>query len=318
MLNSTMYDVIAAGELNVDLILNKIDSFPELGKEKLADEMTLTLGSSTAIFASNLSALGAKTAFCGKIGRDDFADLIKKSLEKKGVAVDFLFEDDRHKTGITIVMNYNEDRAMVTYPGAMNYFSINDIKPGLLKQAKHLHFSSPFLQPGIRNDLKDLFQMAKQSGLTTSFDCQWDPDEKWDLDWAGILKNVDIFLPNEAEICAITKSADVQTAVDKIKHMVNGAAVKQGNQGSFFYQKNSIIRKKSFLNKNVVDAIGAGDSYDAGFIFQYIQDRSIEKCLEFGNLMGALNTTSAGGTGAFQNYYQIVDDAKKHFGYIEK
>ena len=57
------FDIVALGELNVDLILNQIDGFPEMGKEKFAKQMTLTLGSSTAIFAANAAALGVKVAF---------------------------------------------------------------------------------------------------------------------------------------------------------------------------------------------------------------------------------------------------------------
>ena len=76
------FDVTVVGELNVDLILNRIDSFPEMGKEKLAKDMEMILGSSSAIFASNLSSLGAKVAFIGKIGTDSFGDLVLESLQK--------------------------------------------------------------------------------------------------------------------------------------------------------------------------------------------------------------------------------------------
>ena len=64
------YDILAIGELNVDLILNNIDGEPEVGKEKFAGDMILTLGSSTAIFAANAAALGAKVGFVGMIGQD--------------------------------------------------------------------------------------------------------------------------------------------------------------------------------------------------------------------------------------------------------
>ena len=77
------FDVIVIGELNVDLILNQIDAFPEIGKEKLADNMTLTLGSSSAIFASNLSALGMRVSFIGKIGMIFLAGFAKNSLKQK-------------------------------------------------------------------------------------------------------------------------------------------------------------------------------------------------------------------------------------------
>ncbi|HCX21408.1 MAG TPA: carbohydrate kinase family protein, partial [Cytophagales bacterium] len=91
-----MHDVLVVGELNVDIILNHIDGFPEVGKEILAKQMTVTLGSSSAIFASNLSSLGAKVAFLGKIGNDQFADLIETSLKKKGVETDFIIRSKEY------------------------------------------------------------------------------------------------------------------------------------------------------------------------------------------------------------------------------
>ena len=160
--------------------------------------------------------------------------------------------------------------------------------------------------------------MAKQAGLTTSFDCQWDPDEKWELDWDYILKNVDVFLPNESEICAITEETDVNAAASKIIHKANNIVVKQGNKGSMLVNSDAEISADPFLNTNVVDAIGAGDSFDAGFVFKFIQNNDLMECLTFGNLIGALNTTAAGGTGAFQNFSQIMGSAKKKFGYTEK
>ncbi len=80
-----LYDVLVVGELNVDLIMNKIERFPEMGKEILAQQMTLTLGSSSAIFASNISSLGARVAFIGKIGKDKFGEVVTESLQKKNV-----------------------------------------------------------------------------------------------------------------------------------------------------------------------------------------------------------------------------------------
>ena len=89
------FDIIALGELNVDLILNNIEGFPEVGKEKFAKQMTLTLGSSTAIFAANAAALGAKVAFCGMIGNDSFGDLVESSLQAKGVDTRYLIRQDK-------------------------------------------------------------------------------------------------------------------------------------------------------------------------------------------------------------------------------
>ena len=310
------FDVIVVGELNVDIILNRIESFPEIGKEKLAGNMEVALGSSSAIFASNLSSLGAKVTFVGKIGDDNFGKLITDSLSRKGVNVDLIIKDKNSTTGATIILNYDEDRAMVTYQGAMNNLTIDDISLDALGQAKHLHFSSYYLQSGIRNKVKELFRQAKKAGLTTSFDMQWDPEEKWDLNYEMILPFVDIFLPNEQELLFLTKENLLENAIKKISPFIKHLVIKMGNKGSLLVTGGKNTFKESYLNNNVVDAIGAGDSFNAGFIFKYINNHELAECQLFGNLMGAVNTTAAGGTAAFTSYKEIIKIAEEKFGYV--
>ena len=311
------WDVIVVGELNVDLILNQIQSFPETGKEKLADKMTLTLGSSAAIFASNLSSLGMSVSFIAKIGNDVFGKFCKEQLEKKGVDTSLLIIKDNLKTGATIVLNFGEDRAMITHQGAMKHLGLNDIKKEVLSRAKHLHFSSYFLQPGFKNDLHSLFNMAKESGLTTSLDVQWDPAEEWDFDCKKILPFVDVFLPNETELLNLTGENSIESALSAVNGLGKIIVVKKGNQGSVVRCNNKIINGKAFLNENVVDAIGAGDSFNAGFIYKFISGSPPEDCQTFGNLIGAISTTMSGGTTAFTGYEETMKVAKQKFGYEE-
>jgi sugar/nucleoside kinase (ribokinase family) len=316
-MNEKIWDALVVGELNVDLLLNEIDSFPEMGKEKLAGKMDLTLGSSSAIFASNLSSLGAKVAFCGKIGLDGFGDLVVESLENKGVETDTIIRDGALNTGITVILNYDEDRAMVTHPGAMNYLTASDVTEEMMNKAKHLHYSSFFLQPGMKDGVAEMFEKAKTLGLTTSLDPQWDPAEEWDFDFEKILPNVDVFLPNEVELLNLTKTESVEKGIEKLKPFINTLVIKRGNKGSLLYMDGKMNKLPAFLNTKVVDAIGAGDSFDAGFIFKYIQGEKPEKCQIFGNLAGAVNTTAPGGTGAFANYEEVMRIAKEKFSYGE-
>ncbi len=309
------YDVLVIGELNVDIILNRIDSFPEMGKEKIAEKMTTTLGSSSAIFASNISSLGVKVSFLGKIGDDNYGGIIIDRLRAKGVNTDLIVISQEFNTGATVVLNFNEDRAMVTYPGAMDHLGIGDISDEQLSQAKHLHFSSCFLQPGIKSHLPELFKRAKSLGLTTSLDPQWDPAEDWKLDLKNILPNVDVFLPNEKELMLLTNTLDVESAIDAVKDIVNCLVVKMGNKGSMVYEKGNKSLMKPYLNDKVVDAIGAGDSFNAGFIFKYTKGVDIKECQKFGNLTGAISTTRSGGTTAFSNYENIMKIAQKKFNY---
>jgi len=309
------FDVIVVGELNVDLILNDLDRFPEVGKEILARQMTLTLGSSAAIFASNISSLGARVAFIGKIGKDKFGEVVLESLQNNNVDVSMIKMDENFGTGATIVLNVEEDRANTTYPGAMELLTINDISREDLVRAKHLHFSSFFLQPGMREGVGKLFRTAQELGLTTSFDMQWDPEEEWDLDIADILPHVNVFLPNENELMYLSGKNDLIEAINFIKKYSDVLAIKKGNQGSMVSYRDEIMNLPAYLNKNVVDAIGAGDSFNAGFIFKYILGNSIPDCQQYGNLTGAVSTTAAGGTTAFQNYENFRQKARDVFGF---
>jgi sugar/nucleoside kinase (ribokinase family) len=307
------FDVVVAGELNVDLILNRLEKFPEVGKEILAKNMTLTLGSSSAIFASNLSALGARVSFIGKLGYDIFASEVMVKLKSKKVDTTYIAKSQNSNTGATIILNYNEDRAMVTYPGAMEEFNINDITDAMLGEASHLHVSSVFLQKGLRPDLVRLFQRAKALKMTTSLDPQWDPEEKWDLNLPMLLPFVDVFLPNAIELLNLTKEDSIESAINVIKSFSKIIVVKNGNDGSLLWDGKKILYQKIFNNPKIEDCIGAGDSFGSGFIKKYIEKKDLTECLEYASLMGAINTTEAGGTTAFKDMETIRQTALSKF-----
>lgn len=311
-----LYDVLVVGELNVDIILNRIDGLPEIGKEKIAKDFTVTLGSSSAIFASNLSTLGAKVTFLGKVGRDQFGDLITTSLQEKGVETGSMIRSDEYKTGSTVVLNYGMDRAMITYPGAMEHLTAREIRDDILTEARHLHVSSVFLQPSLKENLAAIFKRAKEFGLTTSLDPQWDPAEKWDLDLENLLPYVDVFLPNRKELMLLTKTKSIEEGINALKVHANTLVVKDGENGALLYHDGNITRKEAFLNKDVADAIGAGDSFDAGFVFRFIQGKLLSECLEFANLTGAINTTQPGGTTAFETMDRVRSVAWERFSFV--
>lgn len=308
------FDILALGELNVDLLLNHIGGFPEIGKEIFAKDMTLTLGSSTAIFAANAASLGSKVSFLGMIGKDNFGDLVKSSLQQRGVDISNLIEVDTAATGLTAILNYDNDRANVTYPGAMSIMGVNDINPEVIKQAKHVHISSIFLQETLHKEILDIVKLVKSCGATLSMDVQFDPDEKWEFDYKNILPLVDLFMPNEQELMCLTGKSSVESAISVIKPYINVAVIKMGTKGSLLLTKDSERMLPALLNVHVVDAIGAGDSFNSGFISAYVQGKDLEFCQYMGNLTGAINTTAAGGTGAFTSKEAIEEAAQKHFG----
>ena len=309
------FDIAAIGELNVDIILNGIESEPEIGKEKFAREMTVTLGSSTAIFAANAAALGSKVCFVGMVGKDSFGSLVCTSLEAKDVDTGYLIYGNT-PTGATICMNYGEDRANLTYQGAMDVMGFDDISPEVFVKAKHIHLSSLFMQSALLRDIHKVLDAAAANGVTVSLDTQWDPMETWALDYRNVLPKVTVFLPNEKELQALTGAADLESAISAVlPYLGRAMVVKCGSKGSLLVLKDGTRTfLPAFLNKNVVDAIGAGDSFNSGFVSAFVKGLPLEECQRTGNLTGAVNTTAAGGTGAFVSLEAVRKVCSERFG----
>lgn len=158
--------------------------------------------------------------------------------------------------------------------------------------------------------------MAVAKGITVSLDTQWDPAETWNMDYKRVLPSVTIFLPNEKELQALTATSSLDEAIEAVLPYLGCAmVVKMGSKGSLLVRKDgSRHMLPSFLNRNVVDAIGAGDSFNSGFVSAFVKGLPLEKCQEIGNMTGALNTTAAGGTGAFTSPEEIERRAQALFG----
>ncbi len=305
------FDSVVIGELNADIILKGIPELVELGKEKIATDMLLTMGSASAIFASNLSKLGLQVGFIGKIGNDHFGEVVLSGLEKANVNLEGIIRDNKSSTGITIAMTFPSDYAMVTYMGAMESFNVSDINYEYLSEARHIHFASYYLQPGMRSGCKEMFMKAKEFGLITSFDPGWDPSERWEDDILEVLPYVDYFLPNENEAILISKKRSVEEALEYLSIHGNNIIIKKGRDGISAHINRNKYDKKVY--KIVpIDTSGAGDSFNAGFIYGLLNEKSIEECLDYGMASGALACTKMGGSDSAPNINELLEFIKIH------
>jgi sugar/nucleoside kinase (ribokinase family) len=291
-------DVLVVGELNVDLILTG-DVTPGFGQaEKLVDDATITLGSSSAIFASGAARLGLKVAFIGKVGDDDFGRVVLRSLEERGIDTSGVVIDPEIKTGLSVILSRPDDRAILTHLGSIAALHFDEIDQSLLVRARHLHLGSFFLLDSLRPDVAKLFSKAHQHGLTTSLDTNYDPAEQWDSGLARVLTHTDVFMPNETELHAISGETNLETALAQmVKKGPPTLAVKLGPKGGIARRGDDVVRASS-IPIDVVDTTGAGDSFDAGFIYGYLAEWSLEKSLRLGCVCGSLSTRAAGGTTA--------------------
>jgi sugar/nucleoside kinase (ribokinase family) len=287
------YDVLVAGEINPDLILSG-DVEPAFGQvEKVVDSAVLTVGSSSVIFACGAARLGLRVAFIGKCGDDLFGRFMLEEMRKRAVDTSPVIVDPLLSTGLTVILNKGDDRAMLTFPGAIGALRADEIPDDLLRRARHLHVASYFLQDALRPGLPDLFRRARALGLTTSLDTNYDPTERWEgLD--QLLPLTDVFLPNATEACALTGVPDVEEAAARLARIVRVVAVKLGAEGALGVQGEQRARVPS-LSVAVVDTVGAGDNFDAGFLYGYLHGWPLERALRLGTVCGALSTRAAGG-----------------------
>ncbi|MEX0905730.1 MAG: carbohydrate kinase family protein [Balneolaceae bacterium] len=310
-MNKKKCDILVVGDLNVDLIFNKINKMPQLGEEQRADEMDLTMGGSTAIFACNIAKLDSRVEYMSKIGEDSFGRFLLEEMKSYNVGVGSIISDSAYRTGATIILNIQNDRLMVTYPGAMEYLSVDEITDEILGSARHIHTSAIFFQPLLKQKLAELFKRAKNLGLTTSMDTQWDPEEKWDLDLEKILPNLDFFLPNEDEFIRLTDQPDLEKALDSLAHYNTCFVIKRGTKGALMFHHKKKTSIPSLKVSNIVDTIGAGDSFNAGFIHAYLNGNDLSTCLEEGTRTAAVSTTAAGGVDAIISYQQVLEKSKE-------
>ena len=290
------FDLLVAGEINPDLILTG-DVEPAFGQaEKLVDSAALEVGSSSVIFACGAARLGLKVAFTGICGGDFFGRFMLAEMTKRGIDISHVDVDPALQTGISVILSRGGDRAILTFPGCMADLHAGQILDGLLEKSRHLHVASYFLQTALQPGLPDLFTRAHTLGLTISLDTNWDPSGQWrSLD--TLLRSVDVFLPNAAEAQALSGAATVEAALDDLGRICNTVAIKLGEKGAIAIREGQLARVP-VPAVAVVDTVGAGDSFDAGFLYGWLKGWRLEEALGLGAACGSLSTRAAGGTAA--------------------
>jgi len=310
-----MFDIIIFGELNLDLILYGLPSEMPTERELLATNFAATLGSSSGIVAHNAATLGAKVAFTTLIGSDEFGRIALERLGEAGVDVSHTSRHRALATGVTVLLPHGDRRHMLTFPGTIAELSVADLDFEFLVQARHLHLSSLYLQRGLHAGLPHLLRRLKDAGLTISLDPNDDPDDSWGSPLAEVLPYVDVFMPNEDEICRMTHAANLDDAVLALPVLPPLVVVKRGRSGARVYNHGAATDVAP-LTVVPVDTIGAGDSFDAGFLRAWLLSNDPITCARAGNITGALSTQATGGTEAFRNQALRSVFLKEH-GFFE-
>ena len=301
------FDILAVGELNPDLILAGINAkAPRLGVEQEFESYHLTLGSSTAISCVLMQRLGLVTMMAACVGDDNHGKFCRVALDAAGVDTSLVTVVPDVATGLTVCLPYPHDRMLLTAKGAMAMNPALAITPDVLRNSRHLHVGSFFLQTGLRPVLADLFATAQSLGLSTSLDTGWDPDERWmSMDLQAVLAHTSYFFPNELEFERLTGTTDPVAGSAKLLAIgVETVVLKCGAKGAVSIDLRGAIRHQGYTVQPI-DTTGAGDAFNAGYLAAMFDEAPVIERLAFGNACGALTASAIGGTGGVENRRQV-------------
>lgn len=294
--------VVVVGEAAIDVLVACGAEGPVWGQvETLVDDARLVLGSSGAITAAALAALDVPVAFVGIAGDDHLGEFFVHELERLGV-IAAVQRSKARPTGLTVAIERDGDRAMLTYSGTMADLATGGVPGSLLASAAHLHISSYFLQRGLHPGLPALLDAARRVGTTTSLDPGWDVTGTWNSGIGSVLPHLDWLLANEAEAKAIaTQLAGGSTPDDVIGTLLaalggGGLALKRAGAGA------ALASGEDFLTLDTepllpVDTTGAGDNFNAGLIAGLLGGLEPAELLALAVACGRHAVGGRGGTG---------------------
>jgi sugar/nucleoside kinase (ribokinase family) len=295
------FDLLVIGDANPDVILGPLDAPLAFGqREQLVGSGALTLGGSAAIMACGAARLGLRVAFAGRVGDDDAGRYVRAALAARGVDTGALRVDPELSTPLTAVLTRDGDRAILTAPGTLAATGGDDVPESLLTSSRHVHAASYFLMPGLAKALPGLLRTARAHGATTSLDTNDDPGGRWDpAGLPAVLAETDILLPNahEARSLAGPGSSSPEEAAAALAARGPLVVVKNGADGALSHDGRTLITTAGPA-VTPVDTVGAGDSFDAGYVAAILAGLPAESALELAAACGALSTRAHGGTAA--------------------
>jgi sugar/nucleoside kinase (ribokinase family) len=295
-------DLLVLGDVNPDLVVSDTAMAIAFGQaETLVQDAELTIGGSGAIMACAAARLGLRTALIGLVGSDQFGEFMLRAVSERGVDVSGVVIDPSVRTGLTVVLARPDDRAILTFPGAIAAMSADRIETELLLRARHVHVSSFYLQTALTPGLPALLGSARTGGATTSVDPNWDPADGWDGGLLELLPAIDILLPNAVEACRIAGAPDVEPAAAALAAAGPLVVVKLGGDGALAVPAGGGDLVRATPPQRLVDpvdAVGAGDTFDAGLLAALLDGSPLENALGFACACGTLSMRAAGGTAA--------------------
>jgi sugar/nucleoside kinase (ribokinase family) len=286
-------DVLVAGDLFLDLVMTGFAFWPGPGEESFAKEFHKEVGGGAAITACCLSKLGLRTLVLGAVGRSDGQWMLDE-LRLHGVDTSAICMTEAEPTGFTVSVSNARDRSLFTYGGANRELAALMERLADLAnetQVRHIHLAHA-LDP---SRAKAAFEAIRDRGCTVSVDVGWHPNWLTDPEATAALKLVDIFFPNEREASRMTGETEKRLILEAFQRMgFRQVALKLGAAGAALLWNGEMMFQES-SPIDPVDTTGAGDCFDAGFLYAWLRGLGPKQCLQAGAACGELSVRALGG-----------------------
>jgi ribokinase len=288
---STELDVLVVGDVNPDFLLTG-DVTPRFGQAEQDVSARMTLGGSGAIVASGAACLGLRVALAATVGDDDLGHAVRAMLVARGVDDGLVRVDPRFATGLSINLQRDDDRAILTDRGAIPALDVAAAIERARSGVRHVHIASVFLIPALAEQGSELIAAARGAGATVSVDTNFDPAERFDApDW---LRDADALMPNETEALALTRQRELLAAAHDLASRGALVAVKRGSAGALAVRGDDLFEAAA-PPATGPDSVGAGDSFDAGLVWALLDGQPLPEALEIACACGALSLRAVGG-----------------------
>ena len=279
-------EVAGFGALNIDNLyrVNKISCIDD---ESYITDLSVSCGGSAANTMIGLSRLGIKTGFIGKISKDQEGKLLHSNLKKEKVDTESIIVSNYGRSGkvLGFVDEYGE-RSLYVDPGVNDDITFNEINLEYLNNLKLLHLTS-FVGNSIKAQRKVVNEIS--DNITVSFDPGRIYVEKGINYIKDILERTNIILINEEELKNLIKNKHT-TCKEKVEALleygIDVVVVKKGKEGAYVTDDKISHNIKPF-NVKCVDTTGAGDAFNAGFIYGFLKGENLKKSTIIGNFIAS-------------------------------
>jgi len=304
--------LLVFGEFFRDLVFYNLPSVPRMGEEVKTASIARFPGGGLATTALVAASLGTPTKVITRVGRDALTSPEWQTLVRSGISTAGCEIDAHLPTAITVSAAFDGDRMMITHD-AVNaklekLFQRRNVQKQL-RAARHVHMACAMSRPQLWTRS---IQRLRKSGLTFSADVGWNPEVLNSSRLPSLLREFEFVFPNELEARAITGEKTVERAAKELARWVRVPVVKLGADGSLAVRNGKTLRELSIRVRSV-DATGAGDAFNGGFLHGYLAGWTLEECLRAGNICGALATTGPGGSCALPTQKSLRKLMVQHY-----